>query len=244
MPASSIRIGLYVNDPKSTILRHVRCLLNWEMRFHTVLREDLATLRPGDCDVLLLHGGWYGIDRIPSQEQHRFRTTPAHRKMGEAVRGFVRAGGGVVGICCGAFNVVWLGLLEAEISRSQGAGLHALEIVDATHPIAKSVRRRAQGRRDRRWLPVPCVRVNGPIFFPKRKEQMVFSYDWEQRLGAVLAGGYGRGRAVAISPHPEMTEDELERYVTSTPRMPVAAMYRAAILWAAGRGGGAPRARV
>lgn len=86
MPTPSIRVGLSVNDPKAVVLRHVRCLVNWGMRFHAVLRKDLAALRPGDCDVLLLHGGWYGIDRIPGQDQHRFRTTPAHRKMAEAAR--------------------------------------------------------------------------------------------------------------------------------------------------------------
>ncbi len=235
MTAPPLCVGLYVNDPKANILKHVRCLRNWGMRFHSVWREDLATLKPGDCDVLLLHGGWYGIDRVPGQEQHDFSSTPEHRRMANAVRRFVREGGGVVGVCCGAFNVVWLGLIEAEISRLGGVGMHALEVVDEKHPIAKPVLRRAKGRKDRRWLPIPCMRVSGPIFFPKKKGQMLLSYDWEQRLGAVLAGGYGRGRAVAISPHPEMTENERDQSLLNEPLMPVSEMLRAALLWSAGR---------
>jgi hypothetical protein len=230
-----LHVGLYINDPKATILRHVRCLISWGMRFRSVWRGDLAALKPGDCDVLLLHGGWYGIDRVPAQNQGDVRATPENRRMAAAVRRFVREGGGVVGVCCGAFNVVWLGLIEAEISRACGAGMHALEVVDAKHPIAKPVLRRAEGRKDRRWQPVPCMRVNGPIFFPKNKRQMVFSYDWEQRLGAVLAGGYGRGRAVALSPHPEMTGNERDGTVSAEPLLPASGIYRAALLWAAGR---------
>ena len=203
------------------------------MRFHSVWREDLASLKPGDCDVLLLHGGWYGIDRIPGQNQFDRKATPEHRRMANAVRRFVRGGGGVVGVCCGAFNVVWLGLIEAEVSRMQGSGPHALEVADEKHPVVKPILRRAKGRRDRRWLPV--LRWNGPILFPKRREQMLLSYDWEQRLGAVLAGGYGRGRAVAISPHPEMTENERDQSLLNELLMPVSEMLRAALLWSAGR---------
>ena len=38
--------------------------------------------------------------------------------MTTAVRRFAAAGGGVVGVCAGAFNVVWLGLIEADPFRA------------------------------------------------------------------------------------------------------------------------------
>jgi len=68
--------------------------------------------------------------------------------MAAAVRMFVGAGGGIVGVCAGAFNVVWLGLVEADISRAVGAGPHSLEVVDEKHPIVRPVLERAKGRKD------------------------------------------------------------------------------------------------
>jgi hypothetical protein len=147
----------------------------------------------------------------------------------------VREGGGVVGVCCGAFNVVWLGLIEADISRSYGVGLHSLEVVDGRHPIVRGVIERDRGRNDRRWLPLNVVRVSGPIFFPKHPRQMVLSYDWEHRLGAVLAADYGKGRAVAISPHPEMTEHEADTELRNEPLMKASGLLKNALYWSARR---------
>ena len=231
-----LRVGLYVNDPKASVLRLVRCLRNWAMDFTTIWRQELKALAPGDVDVLLLHGGWYGIDRVPGQEQYEKREKPENGPMADAVRGFVASGGGIVGVCAGAFNVVWLGLIEADISRTQGCGMHALETVDETHPIVHGVVERAAGRKDRKWNALPVIRINGPIFFPKRREQMVMSYDWERRLGAILAASYGRGRAVAISPHPEFQETEVEGGpVLDGEPMRAALLLRNALLWSAGR---------
>lgn len=199
-----LRVGLYRNDPHANVRHFVRCLRDWQMPFQFLDRAQLPALRPGDFDVLLLHGGWYGIDRVPGQNQSDKHETPETKACAAAVRRFVRAGGGVVGVCCGAFNVVWLGLIRADISRAAGTGPHSLEVVNDRHPIVAGVIERATGRKDRKWKPVPITRINGPIFFPKNPRQLVLSYDWEHRLGAVLAGHYGKGRVVAISPHPEL----------------------------------------
>jgi len=233
--AKPLSIGLYVNDPKANILKFVRCFREWGMNFVSIPRSKLSGLRPGDCDVLMLHGGWYGIDRQPGQNQSDVKATPENFRMAAAVRNFTKAGGGVVGVCCGAYNVVWLGLIEAEMSRSHGVGPHSLEVVDEKHPIVKSVLVKAKSNADRRWMPVPCVRVSGPFLFPKNPKHLLLSYDWEHRLGAVLAAPYGRGRAVAISPHPEMTENERGLEVLNEPLMPVSNLLRASLEWSAGR---------
>ena len=236
---SRLRVGLYLNDPRANTLRLVRCLQLWNMQYRSIWRDELADLKPGDVDVLLLHGGWYGIDRVPGQNQSDKIQHPENRRMAAAVRTFVRAGGGLVGVCAGAFNVVWLDIIPAEILRMAGAGLHSLEVADERHPIARGVIRRARGRKDRRWNPVPILRLNGPIFCPANPETMVFSYDWERRLGAVLAGGHGQGRAAAISPHPEYTPAEVSvapnNPVAMEPPMPASAILRNALFWAAGR---------
>ena len=239
MKTPRLTVGLYVNDEAATTLRLVRCLQEWGMNYRSIWRDELADLEPGDVDVLLLHGGWYGIGRTPGQEQYEVADEDTHRAKADAVRRFVDAGGGIVGVCCGAFNVVWLDLIAADISRSTGSGMHTIEVVDETHPIAQGVIQRAEGRIDRRWLATPVIRISGPIFFPRDPASMVFSYDWEKRLGAVLASDYGHGRAVAISPHPERTETEVSAAaatgISTSPLMPVSALLRDSLTWAAGR---------
>lgn len=236
MATRTPKIGLYVNDAGADILRLVRALRNWGFPFETLWRAQLTALKPGDVDVLLLHGGWYGIDRVPGMNQHGpQQTKPENKAMAAAVRGFTASGGGLVGVCAGAYNLIWMGIIEAEISRTQGVGMHALETVNGKHPLLRGVLQRAAGRTDRTWQPLPVMRVGGPILFPKHPEQMLMSYDWEGRLGAVLAAPYARGRAVAISPHPELRADEAELdAVTPGPPPPAALLLRNALLWAAG----------
>lgn len=235
MSNSPLKVGLYYPDARANVAKLRRCLRKWRMSCHALQPEDLGSLQHGDIDVLLLPGGWYGIDRIPSQDQHVRKCTSENQVMEKAVRRFVRAGGGIVGVCCGAFNVVWMGFIKAEISRTAGMGMHSLEARDGQHPVLAGVLERAHGRTDRRWLPLPVMRWNGPILFPKHPRQMILSYDWEHRLGAVLCAGHGRGRAVAISPHPEMTEHETYDTILHEPLMRVSDVLKNAILWAAGR---------
>jgi hypothetical protein len=131
--------------------------------------------------------------------------------------------------------VVWLGLIEAEMSRSHRVGPHFLEVVNEKHPIVKSVLVKAKNRIDRRWMPVPDLRVSGPFLFPKNPEHHLLGCDWDHRIGAVLAAPYSKGRAVAISPHPEMTENERGLEVLNEPLMPVSEFLRASLEWSAGR---------
>lgn len=236
MKTNRLRVGLYVNDPQANILRLVRCLRAWGMDFETVWRDTLKDLKPGDVDVLLLHGGWYGIDRSTGMNQYGPQeSSPENAAMAAALRHFVDSGGGVVGVCAGSFNVIWLGLIEADISRAQGEGLHSLETVQAAHPIVEGVVERAEGRTDRTWKQLPVIRVNGPVFFPKHPDQMLMSYDWEHRLGAILAAPHGRGRAVAISPHPEFMENERGNGpVLEGDLMRASLLLRNSLYWSAG----------
>lgn len=233
------RVGVYLHNSGASIERYVRCLKEWQLDFRSVWRDDLPRLGELGIDVLLIHGGWYGIDRQPGQDQHTFESTPEQRAHGDAIRKFVREGGGAVGICAGAYNVVWLGLIEAEISRADGIGMHSLEVTDGEHPLLRGVAERAEGRTDRAWKPIPTIRWNGPIFMDCDPRHRVAAYDWEQRLGAVLAADYGAGRAVAISGHPEMVEEDLtmEGGIATAPRMPCSLILRNALYWAAGRDG-------
>ena len=62
------------------------------------------------------------------------------------------------------------------------------------------------------------------------------SFDWEGRLGAVIAGSFGKGRAVAIGPHPELREGETETdIVRDAPPLRAALLLRNALYWSSGR---------
>lgn len=87
-----LRVGLYRNDPKANVRKFVPYLRQCRMPFRLVHRHDLAAVRPGDFDVLLLHGGWYGIDRIPGQNQSDKHETSKTKDCAPAARRFVRAG--------------------------------------------------------------------------------------------------------------------------------------------------------
>lgn len=232
MRGKRLSVGLYLDSPQANVLRLVRCLRDWDMSFVSVWRDELVSINPGSFDVLLLHGGWYGLNRVPGQEQHQVVAGGQDKRRGASVRKFVKGGGGVVGVCAGAFNVIWLGLVDAEISRTEGVGPHSLDVANEKHPICRGVIKRASGRKDRRWQSVPAIRVNGPVFFPRKKEEMIFSYDWEKRLGAVLASVYGKGRVVAISPHLERTANDLATSIPDEELMASSLILRNAVEWA------------
>lgn len=86
---SRLRIGVYVNQQQATTLRFLRCLQLWDLAYQSIYRDELEQLPEMAVDVLLLHGGWYGIDRIPGQDQDKFETTLEQKRDGDAVRNFV-----------------------------------------------------------------------------------------------------------------------------------------------------------
>ena len=153
----------------------------------------------------------------------------------EAVRAFVKEGGGYVGVCAGAFlalgGYAWsLGILDGKpVSpkwrRGKGSvawkptrtGRRVLELPEAAEQVAYH---------------------NGPIFEPGRARDVPDYHVWVRFKSeiaengtprgvmvdapAIAAGRYGKGRVVVISPHPEQTRG-LENVL---PR---------SALWAAGR---------
>jgi len=105
--------------------------------------------------------------------------------------------------CCCAWNLAFTSMWRDELTDLKPGAVDVLLLHGGWHVIE-----RTKGRKGRKWKPVPMARINGPVFFPCDPGTMVFNYGLEERLGAVLASGYG-GRAVAISPHPARTEAPL-----------------------------------
>jgi predicted deacylase len=159
----------------------------------------------------------------------------------QAIREFVEAGGGYVGICAGAFLATakydWgLGLVNAKTFTGnreipgvgvksmwfRGTGNVKMELSD-------------EGREVLGDLPGPVELryANGPILSPAGKENLpeyvplaffrseISKYEPQEGTmidtPAIVASQYGRGRVVAVSPHPEATaglESLVERAVS------------------------------
>ena len=220
-PEERLSVGLYVRDDNATILNLAKCLRLWDMSFRTIQRDELPSLKPGDVDVVLIHGGWYRID---SEED-----------AAKALRDFVDAGGGCIGVCCGAFNIGWLGLIEMEhlhiVRMTSWARITARAV---RHPILKGVRERNQSGKGLSSL-ITIVYFNGPFMIPaKPSTTVVASYDQEGHLGAVLADSFGEGRVVAFGPHPE--KELIEDSLTNGGALPRASlMLHNALYWTARR---------
>ncbi len=147
----------------------------------------------------------------------------------QAVRRFVRDGGGYVGLCAGAFSATsnygsGMSLINAapvtgsidvpgvgQVSAAaRGAGTVRIELIDA-------------GKRVFVGFPdLMDIRYSGgPIFSPAGNEDLpmyvtlaVFRtevWEYEAQRGrmvgtpAIIAARFGKGRVMVVSPHPEMT---------------------------------------
>jgi predicted deacylase len=164
------------------------------------------------------------------------------------VRRFVESGGGYVGICAGAFLATakydWsLGLVNARTFTGRqyvpGEGEKSMWF-HGTGTVQMELT--APGREILGDVPgiVELRYANGPIFSPAGREDLpeyvplaFFRTEiakYEPQKGtmvdtpAIIASAFGRGRVVAISPHPEASA-QLESLV------------RRAVAWAAGKPG-------
>jgi glutamine amidotransferase-like uncharacterized protein len=191
--------------------------------------RDVEEGKLASFDVLLMPGGSASREARGLEKKGR-----------RAIREFVRAGGGYVGICAGAYLA----------SSSYPWSLH---LVPATVADPRHWKRAPHGpvkvemeitRAGRKILGEKKARVrvkyqNGPILLPDRGAEEKglrilarFRTDLTGRGGkkglmrgapASLAMRYGKGRVVTMSPHPEQTPG-------------LAGLVLHAIRWAAGRG--------
>lgn len=236
--SSRIRVALYDADGTSDrAVRNLDRVLQSQSPFvlHHVGAADLLTRTLSQFDAVIFPGGSGSKEAAAIGQQGR-----------RAVRNFVESGGGYVGICAGAYLATakydWsLALVNANTFTGKrdipgvgvksmwfrGSGNVDMELTD-------------EGRRVLGAVPSPVqVRyVNGPILSPADKGDLpeylplaTFVTEiskYEPQKGtmvdtpAIVAAQFGRGRAIAISPHPEATPG-LESLV------------RRAVAWAAGK---------
>ena len=182
-----VRVAIYTGD--SAMSRDVfPVLTHFGHPFRTWDRDALRALKPGDADALIFPGGWYFFDKDP--------------EIAGNLRAFVQAGGGYIGICCGAINAVKLGLLNAELISMGGLGPVQIEPVDGRHPILKGVAKKSK-KPWRKYDPLLILRYNGWPMLLKDGAHMVAAYDMDKKVAAIACAEYGKGRVAAFSPHPE-----------------------------------------
>lgn len=209
-PSGQIAVGLYQDkgaDPSATDL--LRALQKFEQASITYLTAE--QIRAGaltGLDVLIHPGGSGGGQGRNLDEPGR-----------ERIRGFVRDGGGFVGICAGAYlatsHYPWsLHILDAKVVDTQhwkrGVGTVEIELTPAGREALRAANRRFR-----------IHYANGPLLAPANRPEIE---DYEAlanfkteiatngapkgvMLGttAIARGRFGQGRVICFSPHPEMT---------------------------------------
>jgi len=224
MKSVVVRIAMYAgkgaNPPRLS-----RLLRRFGFSVSPVQNADLPGLRDQGYDLLYLPGGWY-----------RFQP-PEIR----ALRAFVRQGGGCVGTCAGAYNVAgFIPLIPGQVLRPSLRGRFYMEPQQGAHPILRGVVHRCTRHKHRRWEPIAVTLLGGPFILPKDPATIIASYDAEGTIGALVAAEVGRGRAVAMAPHPEHPLAALPRSDNRHERKPLPQgdtrlIIRNAVLWAARR---------
>jgi len=181
-------VGVYARKGETMTRDVFPVLEHFEHRFRAVDRDDLRALKPGDLDVLLLPGGWYFFKEKPD--------------IADRIRGFVKAGGGFIGICCGQINACQLGLVPADLINMYGIGPTKIEPVDGGHPVLKGVAKKSD-KPWRQWSQLDMLRYNGWPMLLKEGAHMLAAYDMDKKVAAIASAEYDRGRVVVFSPHPE-----------------------------------------
>lgn len=172
-------------------------------------------------DVLVFPGGGGG-------DQARALGSTGCAKVEE----FVKNGGGVIGICAGGYLIAkgystetsWLELIDVEIldvdNWARGSGNVKVK-VETDHPILKGY----EGTLTARYVNGPLLTEPSPLPY-----QILMTFAGAvnqtpagQRMTgtpALVVAGYGKGRCVWISFHPELTDGLEDLYIQ-------------AVLWAA-----------
>lgn len=207
---SLVRVGIYDDAAKvSNGPRHLLAFLTPSNGF-AAERITSARIRDGelaDFDVLIMPGG--------SGSQQAARLEEAGR---EQIRSFVRAGGGYVGICAGAYLATtyydWsLGLINARVWDRCHWARGGADVELGMSPA---------GCRLLDCEPSVRVRYNqGPLLVPDNQPdvpgyEVLATFETEVAEKGAPAGAmagthaiirsmYGRGRVICFSPHPEVT---------------------------------------
>ncbi len=153
---------------------------------------------------------------VPGGDMYQYAQSLSPEGM-ENIRGFIRNGGGYIGICGGAYfaseKVIWQGdqlpmtslrLFSGtaegprnEIAPCPDYAMCKVNTVAPAHPITQS-------EPDSAWM----LYYWGPMLVPNEDANIVILGEYDSgNQAAMLALDYGRGRVFLIGTHPEIEED-------------------------------------
>ncbi|NQT15401.1 MAG: ThuA domain-containing protein [Planctomycetes bacterium] len=238
--ASRIRVAIFAVDGHGgNAMKNLEAILSSESTctWAPVGPTDIQTGALDGFDLVVFPGG------SGSQQAEVLGEEGRH-----AVREFVRAGGGYVGICGGTFLATarydWsLALVNAKTLTGR-QHIPELGMRSMTQRGAGTVKMEftEPGKRVLGNFPdlVDVQYAGGPILSPAGKRDLpayatlalfrteIWRYEPQQGTmvdtPAIIAARFGRGRVIAFSPHPETTEGLevlVKRAVLSTAREPV-----------------------
>lgn len=183
----------------------------WSFSVDEVDKPDLVNLSNESIDVLYLPPGYYIFEEATNT----------------AISEFTRRGGGVVGSCCGAWNIACsIGLIPSSHNQILMEGRVSLRPKKGNHPILSNHVKRKNCEsisRDR----LPMTHINGALFMPADRETILATFDEQDQFAAILAAEVGKGRAVAFSSHAEIPVKVEGKEIDNSP------LLKDAILWAA-----------
>lgn len=207
---TAVRVGVYIDQGAGPSKKDLLYVLGKcdNVTIERLSAEDIRVGRLAEVDVLILPGGSGGGQGRHLGEEGR-----------DAIRGFVRQGGGFVGICAGAYvasaDYSWsLNLLDAKVVDREhwNRGTGAVDIV-----LTASGRELMNMNSNR----VSIHYAQGPLLAPAGRPDIddyeaIAMFETEiakngaspgvmKGTTAIARGQYGQGRVVCFSPHPEMT---------------------------------------
>ncbi len=183
------RIAMY-SGPQGMMVREVGSfLLRHEIPMTTLTDKDIEQGALSGFPAAVFPGGGGPV---------------MSKKAEKKVKDFVAGGGGFVGICASIIFAYKLRLLDFSYVESRGIGWYYIRLLER-HPVTKGYRLANKTGNPKRWGAdtVRISRVNGAYMIPGKGVKMIASYDNEKTLGAIIAGRYGKGEVVLLSPHAE-----------------------------------------
>ena len=206
-----IAVGVYLDKGAGRSANDLlRVLSNFNQVSVTKLTaEQICSGGLAGLDILMQPGGSGGEQGRNLDEQGR-----------EMIRGFVREGGGFIGICAGAYLATakypWsLSILDAKAIDTKhwnrGIGTVDIELTPAGREILRTTNQK-----------FPIHYAQGPLLAPANRPEIE---DYEEMANfkteiakngapegvmigttAIARGRFGQGRVICFSPHPEMTK--------------------------------------
>ena len=188
------RVAVYRGPKNVSGERVAAALKKLRIRFEFVGPEEIEAGRLAEFAALVLPGG------------HSIALDPAGVR---EVKRYVASGGGVLGICAGAQFGILARLLPVRWKALRASGIFDMRVV-AKHPVTRGYSVAGKHPKGAPWKYSNRGRVrvrycNGGILRASSGATVVVSFDEEGDMGAIVAGPFGRGRVVLMTPHPEST---------------------------------------